>query len=218
MKSFLVIGMGRFGSSVAKELYALGHEVLVIDKSEENINEIADSVTHSIIGDAKDLSVLQSIGVRNFDSIVVAIAENLEDSILITLQLKELGAQQVTCKARNEPHAKVLSLIGADKVVMPEFDMGKRLAQHMSQTNIIDFIELSPDYSIMELPVPKCWINKTISELNVRNKFGVTVLAIQSHDGQAINSSPTADTQFNAGDKIVAVGSNTDLQSLCNLK
>lgn len=218
MKSFLVIGMGRFGSAVAIELYTLGHEVLVIDTSEEIINQIADRVTHSMIGDAKDISVLQNIGVRNFDSIVVAIAEKLEDSILITLQLKELGAQHIICKARNEPHAKVLSLVGADRVIMPEVDMGKRLAQHMSQSNIIDFIELSPDYSIMELPAPKSWTNRSISDLNVRNKFGVTILAIQSHDTNIINSTPTADFIFKNGDKIVAVGTNMDLQALCNVK
>lgn len=218
MKSFLVIGMGRFGSSVAKELYSMGHEVLAIDISEDNINQVADRVTHSMIGDAKDISVLHAIGVKNFDGIIVAIAENLEDSILITLQLKELGAQQIICKARNEPHAKVLSLIGADRVVMPEVDMGKRLAQHVAQYNIIDFIELSPDYSIMEIPVPGGWIGRSVSELNVRNRYGVTILAIQNGGDVNINTAPTAETQFRAGDKIVAVGSNDDLQSLCKIK
>ena len=128
MKSFLVIGMGRFGSAVATELYSMRNEVLVVDEHEENITHIMNQVTQAVIGDAKDETVLRSLGVQNFDSVIVAIADKLEDSILITMMLKEMGVKYVVCKAQNELHAKILSQIGADKIVRPEYDMGKQLA------------------------------------------------------------------------------------------
>ena len=139
MKSFLVIGLGRFGRSVACELGALGQEVLAIDNNEENVQHIADSVTQAICGDAQDEAVLRSLGVGNFDCCVVAIGTDIEANILITVMLKELGAKQVVCKALSALHARVLERVGADRVIQPEKEMGQRLAQHLGRTNVVDF-------------------------------------------------------------------------------
>lgn len=131
MESFVIIGMGRFGSAVATELFCMKRDVLVLDEHEECIAPVMDYVTESIIGDAKDETVLRSLGIQNFDCVVVAIANKLEDSILITMMLKEMGAKFVVCKAQNELHAKILTQLGADKVVRPEFDMGRQLAHSL---------------------------------------------------------------------------------------
>ena len=143
MKSFLVIGLGRFGRAVACELGSLGHEVLALDNSEENVQHIADSVTQAICGDAQDEAVLRSLGVGNFDCCVVAIGTDIEASILITVMLKELGAKQVVCKALSALHARVLERVGADRVIQPEREIGQRLAQHLGRTNVIDYIGFS---------------------------------------------------------------------------
>lgn len=218
MKSFLVIGMGRFGSALAAELFDMGHEIMVIDSDDEKLSQVADRATHAVIGDAKDIGVLKAAGIRNFDCVVVALTQNLEDSILITLQLKELEAKYVVCKAKNEHHAKVLKLLGADRIVMPEMDMGRRTAHQLAQDNIIDFIELSPDYSLIDLPAPKKWVDKSIKQLDIRNNYGATVIAIQNKITNEINTSPNAGTFIGKDDIVVLVGSTEDLQAIGDIK
>lgn len=218
MSSYLVIGMGRFGSSIATELYSLGHEVLAVDEDEDTAALIADHVTNVIIGDAKDEAVLQSLGVQNFDCVIVAMAGTIEDSILITLMLKEQGAKQIVCKAQNERHAKVLTLVGADKVVRPEFDMGKRVAHSLAQQNIIDYIELSHDYSIMEIITPSHWVDKSIVKNNLRRKYGITIIAIRGADSDKIKFSPSADVILNQGDILTVIGSKHDLNAVSSVK
>lgn len=210
----MIIGMGRFGSAVATELFKLGHEVFVIDKLEENITKITDSVTHAIIGNANDESVLSSLGIQNFDCIVVTIAGNIEESVLITLMLKEMGAKKLVCKAQNEQHAKVLSRVGADEVIRPEYDMGKRIAHLLVQKNIIDLIELSADYRMAEISVLKNWVGKTLGENNLRQKFGLTVLAIRSENSNDVKISPGANVVLNKNDILIIVGSNNDLEAI----
>lgn len=212
MKSVLVLGMGRFGSSVAVTLNSLGNEVLVIDRNADRINDLADSVTHAIVGDICDEGVLKSVGARNFDMIIIAASEDIGMSMMTAMTLKELGAGYIIAKAQNELHGKLLTKIGVDKVVRPEHDMGVKMAQAMERGDFIDFIELSPDYSIAELQVPANWWGKTISELAIRVKYGINILAVKT--GDEINAEPHADFVFAEGNVMIVMGSNKKLAKL----
>ena len=170
MKSFVVIGLGRFGTAVAEELYALGHEVLAIDREEGCAQRVSEIVTHTIIADAKDESVLQSIGVRNFDGVIICMTD-IEDSVMIALMLKDMGAKYIIAKSKSKQHSRMLEMIGVDRIVFPEQDMGVRLAQTISSRRALDFIELSPEYAIVELPLPNVWQDKTLAEIGVRKQF-----------------------------------------------
>lgn len=212
MKQYVVIGCGRFGSSVARTLYNMGHDVLAIDSSEEIIQYISEEVTHAIQADATDENVLKSLGIRNFDVAIITIGSNIQASIMTTLMAKELGVKYVVAKAHSEIHAKLLFKIGADRVVFPERDMGIRVAHNLVSGNILDYIELSPEYSIIEITAPSEWIGKTLLDLNVRSKYGINVMAIK-HDSQ-INISPTATDCIKDGDILVVIGRNKDLEKL----
>ncbi len=214
MKQFVVIGLGRFGSSVARNLYALGHDVLAIDKDEELIQDISDSVTHAVQADATDENALKSLGIRNFDVAVITIGSDIQASIMITLLAKELGVKYVITKAQNELHAKVLYKIGVDRVVFPERDMGVRVAHNLVSSNILDYIELDPDFSIIEITAISRWIGKTLEELDMRARYGVNVLAIKQ--GNDINISPRGDDLIQENDILVVVGSNEDIKRLEN--
>ncbi|WP_303740799.1 potassium channel family protein [Lutispora saccharofermentans] len=215
MKQFVVIGIGRFGGALAKRLYDIGHEVLAVDIDEELIQRISDKVTHAIAADATDENVLRSLGVRNFDVGVVAIGDDIQSSIITTLMLKEMGLKYIVAKAQNEVHAKVLKKLGADRVVFPERDMGIRVAHNLIATNILDIIELSPDYSLLEFEVFPSWIGENLKDLNLRAKYGINVLAIKNNnDNGSINVSPKAQETIKAGDILVVVGSNEDLLKL----
>ena len=214
MDSFLIIGMGRFGSSLAIELSNLGHDVLVIDKSEDKIAHIADRVTHAVIGDAKDESVIESLGVRNFDVAIVAIANNIEDSVLITIMLKEMGVKKVIAKAQSMLHMKVLERVGADITVFPERDMGNRLAQRLSAKNIIDFIELSDEHSIVEAEAPAVWVGKSLAELNIRGQYGINVIAARDKNARDLTVSPPAGYVIKEGDVLIVIGLNEDIKKL----
>ena len=189
-KQYLVIGCGRFGSSVAKKMCQLGNEVMVIDKDEDSINNIAELVTHTAIVDVTEERDLKSIGLGNFDVVIVAISSDIRASIMATLIAKEMGVSQIVCKAKDELQAKVLYKIGADKVVFPERDMGIRLAYNLASENILDQINLDPEYSIMEIVTPQNWVGKTIIELNLRAKYDITVLAVKTQSGLKVMPSP----------------------------
>lgn len=217
MKTFVVIGLGRFGTAVATELCSLGHEVLAIDGREENVQAVADQVTHAVTGDARDSSVLRSLGVRNYDCAVVAVGDDVGNSALITLNLKDMGVKEVICKAQSHVHRKVLLKIGADRVVFPEHEMGMKLAQGLSSTNILNFIELSDAYGIVELNAPRAWQGHTLKELDVRAKFGVNVIAIRKGDSAELTVAPGADYRLASGDVVVTLGKNEDMTHLHDL-
>lgn len=210
VKTFAIIGMGRFGSSVAKTLFDMGYDVMAIDTSEERIQEHIQYVTYAIKADSTDENALKKLGIRNFDIVVVAIGEDIQASILTTLILKEQGVKNITVKAQNERHGKVLYKVGADRVVFPERDMGSRLAHHLVSPNILDFIELADDYSVAEVAVGEKVVGKTLLELNIRAKFGVNVVAIKS--GSIINIAPIADEMIQLDDILVVIGENDDLR------
>ncbi len=210
MKQFAVIGCGRFGSAVAKTLYKNGYDVLAIDGDPDIVQHISEFVTHSASIDVKDEAALRAVGMRNIDVAVVAIGSEIKASIMATLVVKELGVKYVVAKAQDELHAKVLYKIGADRVIFPERDMGVRLAYNLTSTNILDYIELAADYSIMEITAPEKWQDRSLMDINIRAKFGISVMAIKH--GEDINVAPQASTVIHRGDVLVVVGSNEDLQ------
>jgi len=212
LKQFAVIGLGRFGMSVARTLYELGYDVLAIDKDEELVNSVADYTTHAVQGDATEEGVLQSLGLKNFDVVVVGMGGNIEASILVTMMVKELGVKYVVAKAQNDIHAHALYKLGADKVVFPERDMGIRVAHNLVSTNIMDYIELSPNYSLIEIKVLPTWIGKSLKELDLRTKYGINVIAIKR--GDAINVTPRAEDVLTKGDVLIVVGAAEDINRL----
>jgi len=211
-KQFLVIGLGRFGRAVAKTLFTMGHDVLAIDIDEDIVQEISDHVTHAIQLDATDESALKTIGINNFDVAVVTIGSNIQASVMITLVLKELGIKFIVCKGDSDLHAKVLYKIGADRVIQPEKDMGTRVAHNLASSNILDYIELSPEYSIVEIEAPREWFNHTLKELSLRSKYGLNIMAIK-HNSK-IKISLTAEDVIKENDVIVAMGSSEELSRL----
>ena len=209
MKSYLVIGMGRFGSEVARQLYALGCEVLALDSQSELVQQVANDVTHAAVADARDKDVLKALGAKEFDCAIVAIGDSLADSVLATMNVKELGIPKVVCKAHDETHRQVLLKLGADQVVIPEQENAGRLARSLSSHNVLDYIELSEDYGIIEVPAPASWLGKSLKELNVRAKLGVNIIAIKSEGN--INVSPSADYAIAQKDIMVVLGDSAAL-------
>lgn len=209
-RQYVVIGLGRFGTSIARTLYSLGNEVLALDIDDETVQEISQEVTHAVQADSTDENVLKALGLRNFDIGVVTIGADIKSSIMTTLILKEIGIKFVVAKAHDEIHAKVLYKIGADRVVFPERDMGVRVAHNLCSSSILDYIELSPDYSIMEVAAIKKWIGKSLKELNIRNKYGINVMAIKR--GRDINISPEADEYIRKDDILVVIGGTESLK------
>lgn len=209
-KQFAILGMGRFGSSVAKTLYNLGFEVLVVDHDEHRVQEMLDVVTHAVQADAKDEDALRSLGLRNFDVVVVAIGQDIEVSILASLILKEMGVKTLVAKAQNDMHGKVLAKIGVDKVIFPERDMGVRVAHNLISPNILDHIELSDDYSIVDIVAGPALIGKNLRQLDLRNKYGCNVMGIKSKSG-GMNIAPHAEDLIKEHDILVIVGHNENL-------
>ncbi|MNB83679.1 Ktr system potassium uptake protein A [compost metagenome] len=211
-KQYAIIGMGRFGSSIARALSGMGYDVLAIDADEQRVQEISSIVTHAVSADSTDEEALRALGIRNFDVVVVAIGEDIQSSILTTLILKDLGVPVILVKAKSELHGKVLSKIGADKVIYPERDMGTRVAHHLASPNILEYIELSPDYSILEMKAAAPMIGRNLQELDIRAKYRCNVIAIRR--GDEMNITPNADDRLTRGDVLVIVGHKDSLTKL----
>ncbi|GAA0181906.1 TrkA family potassium uptake protein [Clostridium sediminicola] len=211
-KQFVVIGLGRFGYSIAKELYLLGNDVLAIDADEDMIQSISDHVTHAVQADATDENSLRTLGISNFDVAIITIGSNVQASIMAALLVKDLGVKYILTKAHNELHAKVLIKLGVDKVIFPERDMGVRVAHNLVSSNILDYIELSSDYSIAEIASPESWFGKTLKELNMRSNFGINVMALKRNN--EVNVSPSANDVIQKGDVIVAMGGSEEINKI----
>ncbi len=213
MKSVLIIGMGQFGRFLAEKFLALGNDIMIVDKKEAIIEEMAPRFTNAQIGDCTNEDVLKALGVSEFDTCFVAIEENFQSSLEITSLLHELGAKRVVSKSSRDIQAKFLLKNGADEVVYPDKDSAERLAVKYSANNVFDYIQLGQGYSIFELPIMKDWIGKSISTLDIRAKFKVNVLAIKQ-EGK-INL-PTPDYAFLKDDHIVVLGIDADVKRLTN--
>ncbi|HJF19285.1 MAG TPA: TrkA family potassium uptake protein [Enterococcus columbae] len=213
-QNYAIIGLGRFGGSICRTLIESGQEVLAIDSNEERVNEYMNIATHAVVANAQDESTLRSLGIRNFDHVIIAIGEDIQASILVTLMVKEMGVPNVLAKAQNEYHAKVLERVGADRVVHPERDMGVRIAHNLVSRNILDFIELSDEFSLAEIKVsnPK-FFNKSLIEVNFRQRFGLTIVAIRRADGQVVVS-PPANEIVCENDNLLVIGSTVNVDNL----
>ncbi|MGO1469210.1 MAG: potassium channel family protein [Tissierella sp.] len=212
MKSFAVIGLGRFGTAVSKVLSELGNEVLAIDKDPEVIREVSSIVTYAVEADVMDETVLRDLGIGNIDAVVVSIGSDLQASIMATLVAKELGVKRIVAKAQTELHGKVLKKIGADRLIFPERDMGSRVAHNLTSRNILDYIEISPEFSILEIEALKTWVGKDLKGLRLRNKYGVNVIAIKR--GEKVNVSPSSEDEIKTGDIVIIIGSTEDVKKI----
>lgn len=208
-KEFVVIGLGRFGGSICRALSEQGMEVMAIDVDEDRVNEFAAIASHAVVADTTDESVLKSLGIRNFDHVIVAIGDDIQSSILTTLMLKEIGVKKVTAKAQNDYHEKVLRKIGADHVVHPERDMGRRIAHNMISNNVLDYLELSDEHSIMEIVANSVLAGNSLIDLDIRARYGINIVAIKR--GREILVSPQADEKIEEGDILIVIGADSDI-------
>ena len=215
MKSYMIIGLGRFGSAVARQLCRLGAEVLAIDVRNDLVQQIAPDVTHAVVGDAQDKEVLRALGAGQFDCAIIAIGDDLAASVLTAMNLKELAVPYIVCKAHDETHRRVMEKLGVDRVIIPEQEHGERLARSLHSHNVLDYIELSEAYGILEVPAPKSWVGKTLKELNVRAKLGVNIIAVEN--GSKTNVSPSADYCIQPEDVMVVLGENYALEAVQKL-
>lgn len=216
MKSILVIGMGRFGRHIATRLQQLGNDVMIVDINEEIINELEVNFTNAYIGDCTNPAVLKKLGVNNFDICLVTIGDNFQSSLEITSLLHDLGAKYIVSKADRDMQAKFLSKNGADEVIYLERDMAERLAIKYNSKNIFDYFELGNDFAVVEIPVHPDWVGKSIAEINVRNTYGVNILAVKI--GKTIEASPSAQYIFKEQDHIIIVGDNENVLKLAEKK
>lgn len=210
MKSFCIIGLGKFGTSLANALVSAGKQVMIIDNDTEKVTMLADCVTNAVIGDATNMNLLKASGVSDYDCAVVCMTENISDIILVTIQLKELSVKHVIARAVNDGHKKVLEHIGADEIVYPEYDMGQRLAFRLSHSSITDFVQFK-GYKVVEMVVPEAWVGKDLITLNLRKAYGVNIIAVRYIDGR-IDVSPSPTRVFNSGEIVSVVGDDKDIE------
>lgn len=208
-KDYAVIGLGRFGGSICRELSREGKQVLAIDIDEAKVNEFKNIASHAVILDSTDEESLKEIGIHNFEHVIVAIGESLQASILTTVILTDLHVERITVKAQNDYHEKILRKLGVDRVIHPERDMGRRIAQNIISNNILDFLDLSDDYSIVEVKAGKKMIGKTLIDLDIRAKFGCNIVAIKS--GETIDVSPSPEYVFKLDDILLVIGRDDEI-------
>lgn len=209
-KQILIVGLGKFGMSVAKELSAYDAEVLAVDASAELVDEIAPFVTHAARVDAGDINALKKLGVSNFDEAIIGIGDNLEASIMIALTLKELNMPYIIAKARDEIHTRLLTMIGVDKVVQPEKDAGVRIAKSIMHKSIIERVEFGKEYSIVEVETPEEWVGTALNRLNVRPKYNINIVCVEKKDGKVII--PMADYIIEEKDNLMLISPNKELE------
>ncbi len=228
MKQFAVIGLGRFGSSIARALSEKNFEVLAIDKDESLVKAMEGVVSQAVVLDATDEKSLRELGIKEFDTVIVSMGESVEDSIMITLTLKELGVKQVIVKAKGDLHSKILKKVGADRITIPEREMAEKLAQSLASPKIFDFIEVSDTHGIVEMVVPKKLANKSLSDLKLRDKYKVSVIAIRRKvpfskpDGstdfrEEVVIGPGGNDETIPGDVLILLGRNDDIDKIRKL-
>ena len=205
MKSYVVIGLGRFGAELATRLYACGEEVMAIDTNGQLVDKIADRVTRAVAADARDIDVLEKLGVENFDRAVVAVGSDLASSSLITMNLKSLNVPFILCKAHDDTYRAILEKLGADRVIIPGREVEHKLALGLTHAGIMEYIELSQEFGVVEMePIPE-WVGKTIREMELRTRYGLNVIAVRNHEN-AIKIPPDIDTPIEADVIMVMLG------------
>ncbi len=214
-KQICVIGLGQFGAELASDL-AKHSDVLAIDSSEERVNTVSDSVQRAMMLDARDFSALRSVVTSDFDEAIVSLGETLEASVLCTLHLKKIGVGNIRCKALNEDHAEILEAIGANEIIFPERETARRVAAHIINPNLLDFVPIEEDYRVMEVSPPESFIGRTLMELNVRGRFGIFVMAVKRENGGGFVFLPGPDYRVSGGDSLVMIGKEKDLLNVGN--
>jgi len=217
-RQFAVIGLGRFGSAMATTLSELGQDVIGVDGDAERVRQLADVVTQAVELDAIDERALRSVGIQDVDVAVVSIGENIESSLLVVMQLRELGVKTIVAKAVTPLHGRILEKLGVSRVIFPEREMAVRIAHGLVMPNVIDYIELSRDFSIVEVPAPAMFVGRTLKQLELRPKYGLTLIAIKRRPSpstpEVTNISPSADEIIQADDVLSLLGSNERLATL----
>jgi trk system potassium uptake protein TrkA len=220
-KQFGVIGLGRFGSAMAMTLTELGHDVIGVDGDESRVQQLADVITHALQIDATDEKALRAAGIQDVDVAVVSIGENIESSLLVVMQLRELGIGSIVAKAVTPLHGRILEKLGVSRVIFPEREMAIRVAHSLVLPNVIDYIELSREFSIVEVPAPEGFVGRTLKQLELRPRLGLTLIAIKRQSGESggltTNIAPAADEVIRAGDILALLGSNERLSQLDQL-
>lgn len=211
-KEFVVFGVGEFGTNVAKTLANSGATVMVVDQDDKQLETIANDVTHSVCADATNPEAMRQLGIRNYDGAIVGIGHNLQTSVLITMQLKEMGVPFIMVKASTDIEGRILAKVGADKVIFPDREMGIRIGNEIMNGNYFEAVELSEEYSIVDIAIPKSWVGKTLQEANIRSRYGVNVIGIRSVEETNIN--PPANHTLTGEDVLIVLGHNTDIQEL----
>lgn len=209
MKSVLVVGMGRLGRHLAQKMQELGNDVMIVDKNEELIDDLSPDFTDSYIGDCTNEGVIRSLGINNFDICFVTIGEDFQASLEITAMLKDHGAKWIVSKAKRDRQARFLKNVGADEVVYPEREISEKLAVRYNSNNIFDYVELTADYSIFEIPIHSSWVGKSVGDINVRRKYSINIIAVKNDN--AIKVMPGADYVFRPDDHIVVIGKSADV-------
>jgi len=213
MRSFCIVGLGCFGLALTRALLEKKCQVMVVSPDAEAVNAVADLVTSAVVGDATSEAVLRAAGAADYDCAVVCIDDNMNDSVLSTMLLKELGVKEVVSRAMNDRHKRVLEKVGADMVVFPEEDMGDRIAQILIKKDILDYFSFSDECSIAEIQIPREWVGKSIIECNIRRHYGVTVIALRAGGGK-LDFAPQPDAPLREGDTMTVIGSTEHIDKL----
>lgn len=214
MKSYIVLGLGRFGKSIAKALYDMGYDVVGADINEKLVDEFSRHITHAVQADITSEDFLRSMDIKRYDAAIVAVGSNIQISILVTVLLKEMNAKFVLVKAQDDFQEKILYKIGADKVILPEKEIGIKAARNLATDNFFDMIEISPEYSITSVSPPNSWLGKTLNELSARKLYGINIIAVKDATNKCII--PDANTVIESGSIITVMGNNNDLDRLGN--
>lgn len=217
MAQVAVIGLGRFGHHVARQLHQAGHDVLAIDVSEENVQNIKDYASRAVVLDARDKDRLDALGIRDFDVVVVSLGERIDASALVALHLKEVGCRRIVTKAGSEDHAKLLDVIGVHEIIFPEREAAEQLAHRLASSNLLDYVPLGEDHSIHEMAPPEPFIGKTLEEVKLRSRFGVQVIGIRDMLTQEVHINPDSQFRIKDSDALLVLGRNRDLKRLSEL-
>ena len=215
-RSFCIIGLGRFGRTLTDELIERGHQVMVIDADSDAVNAVAEYVNNAVIGDATNEALLRSSGAADYDVVVIALSEPMDDSILITLTLKDMGAY-VIARANSDPHKRILEKIDADEIIFPEKDMGEKVAHMISHSNVVEYFEFSDNYTIVKIKVPNSWIGKNMIDLAIRRKYGVNVIAVENQADEKTHVSPPPQREFIKSDYVTLMGMNEFIDKIVSL-
>jgi len=214
MAKFVIIGLGNFGFYLAKSLSEEGKEVIAVDRDKERVQRVQDFCSYAVAGDATDKSILESIGIEKEDAVIVSLGDNISTSVLVTLYLKDLDIEHIYVKIISEDHGRVLEKIGAREVIFPERDLAKKVAKTLSSPNLIDYLPLTEEYTVVEIAAPKEYIGKTLAKLKLRNKYNISILAVRGLIPETITMNPGGTFTVKDSDILLVLGKLDDIEKI----